>query len=186
MDADVHGAGVAGTDFDETCGVIRSPTAIRPFSGRIRLGVPELLEMALELVPLAVPRARSLPWSARSWALLDSADGYEVFVNTWPSGGSIELHDHGDSAGAAVVVAGELTETRVVTAGSGIVSGTRVETFLAGHTLSLELGCIHDLVNRGPMRAVSVHAYSPRLRSMTFYDNLGSKLGTVGTLRYDS
>jgi len=30
---------------------------------------------------------------------------------------------------------------------------------------------IHDVVNGGARQALSIHAYSPRLRSMTFYEN---------------
>jgi predicted metal-dependent enzyme (double-stranded beta helix superfamily) len=165
--------------------VSRTHLAFRPASRRRHLGVAELSELALEFVPRASLSAAALPKSKRSWALLGATSEYEVFVNTWPAGGSIELHDHGDSAGAVVVVSGELTETRIVSR-AGNIAGTRVETFTAGDLLKLELGCVHDVVNQGPLHAVSVHAYSPRLRSMTFFNKIGTTLDPVRTLRYGS
>ena len=44
----------------------------------------------------------------RVWQLVDSSQDFEAWVIGWPAGGSIELHDHGDSGGAVVVVQGEL------------------------------------------------------------------------------
>ena len=40
-----------------------------------------------------------------------------------------------------------------------------------GALVSFEPDHIHDVVNSGPRQALSIHVYSPRLRSMTFYEN---------------
>ncbi len=42
----------------------------------------------------------------RTWRTVAATDRYEAFVIAWPAGGAIDLHDHGDSAGAVVVVVG--------------------------------------------------------------------------------
>src|ERR1700677_3331260 len=76
-------------------------------------GRQELLAMA---EGMAV-RARHWPGLAasttRRWELLASSETFEAWVIGWPPGGTIELHDHGDSAGAVVVASGELVETLV-------------------------------------------------------------------------
>ena len=45
----------------------------------------------------------------------------------------------------------------------------------AGTTRSLGPAYVHDLINRGPEVAASVHAYSPPLRVMHYYgfDHMG-------------
>src|SRR5690348_3260642 len=48
----------------------------------------------------------------RSWRLLARTDMYDAWLIAWPAGGAIELHDHGGSSGAIVVVSGALTESR--------------------------------------------------------------------------
>ena len=39
-----------------------------------------------------------------------------------------------------------------------------------GHVQTVERGVVHDVRNTGNEPAISIHAYSPRLTSMTFYD----------------
>ena len=81
----------------------------------------------------------------------------------WAVGHEVELHDHGDSAGALVVTEGSLVEItgrrrprrRVLRPGTVRVMG-------AAH--------VHDVVNTGPGPATSIHVYSPPLSSMTYYD----------------
>jgi hypothetical protein len=76
------------------------------------------------------------------------------------------LHDHGGSSGAFHVVDGVLEETsttrqsrhyqrRLVAAGQGVSFGPHY---------------VHSVVNPELAAATSVHAYSPPLTSMTFYD----------------
>ena len=55
----------------------------------------------------------------RQWDRMLCSTAVEAWVIAWPPGGAIELHDHGGSSGAVVVVAGELTETSVVVRGDG-------------------------------------------------------------------
>ena len=49
----------------------------------------------------------------RCWRTIVANQHLEAWVVAWPVGGAIELHDHGDSAGAVVVARGTLSETSV-------------------------------------------------------------------------
>ncbi len=105
----------------------------------------------------------------RTWHTVAATDRYEAFVIAWPEGGSIELHDHGDSAGAVVVVAGSLVETSV----SHDVDGSlTMRSRVLGRHDHLEFGPghVHDLANLGRGPALSVHVYSPVLATMTFFE----------------
>jgi hypothetical protein len=147
---------------DPASAVIRAPE-------RVRLSTAELLVIAQGLAPSASSwTATADPWT-RSWHTVASTDRYEAFVIGWPVGGSIELHDHGESAGAVVVAGGHLVETVVGHDVDGsLVADSR--TVVAGGHLVFEPGHVHDIVNHGPGPAVSVHVYSPVLRSMTFFE----------------
>jgi len=105
------------------------------------------------------------PPVTRSFELIARTPSYEAWVIAWPTGGGIELHDHGGSSGAFCVVSGELDETvaslgrpqrrhRRHGPGTGAVFG-------AAH--------IHDIVNVSDALATSVHVYTPHLSTLTFY-----------------
>jgi predicted metal-dependent enzyme (double-stranded beta helix superfamily) len=101
-------------------------------------------------------------------------DDVDVWLLTWLPSQGTELHDHGGSQGAFTVLDGELTEflPRLDRHGAGV-------TALVGHrrrlmsTTTFGARHVHDVVNRGRMPAVSVHAYSPPLTSMRFYECAG-------------
>ena len=149
-------------------------TPVRPLYA-VPVGSSPLLDPA-GLLPIAEGLAATAPlWTdlgepvARTWRTIAATDAFEAFVIAWPTGGSIELHDHGDSAGAVVVAAGELVET-TVTCGPGGSWETTSRPLGVGDRLSFGPGHVHEIVNRGSTPALSVHVYSPVLRSMTFFD----------------
>jgi hypothetical protein len=119
----------------------------------------------------------------RCWDLLASSDEFEAWIIAWPSGGAVELHDHGDSAGAVVVVAGALVETRIVPAADG-TAGTSTHALPVGASVSFGRRHVHDIVNLGPGPATSVHVYAPRLTSMTYYRRDRDRLEVERTVRY--
>lgn len=103
--------------------------------------------------------------------------GFEAWLLGWPPGQGIELHDHGSSSGAVVVVEGILSETHVGRGGR-----LRHRRLLEGDLVTFGADHIHDVVNAGASQALSIHVYSPRLRSMTFYENRpGRGLAAVRT-----
>ena len=97
---------------------------------------------------------------------------FEAWLLGWPSGEGIELHDHGASSGAIIVVEGILSET-YVGASDWLRRGGRLRhrTLAEGDLVSFGPDHIHDVVNGGRRQALSIHVYSPRLRWMTFYEN---------------
>jgi hypothetical protein len=105
----------------------------------------------------------------RCWRTIVANEQLEAWVVAWPVGGAIELHDHGNSAGAVVVARGTLTETCVRPGDDRGVIATSASIGTGEH---VEFGpeYVHDFVNTGPGPALSVHVYSPALRSMTYFD----------------
>ena len=63
--------------------------------------------------PSAWPFAPRFDPRQRWYDRLDTADDHEVWLLTWLPGQGTDLHDHGGSAGAFVVVSGVLTEDTV-------------------------------------------------------------------------
>ena len=121
--------------------------------------------------------------AGRRWELLAASDTFEAWVIGWAPGGTIELHDHGDSGGAVVVAGGELVETLVTERVDGSVT-TATRRMAAGTSWTMARGHVHDIVNDGPTPAVSVHVYAPRLTSMTHYRLEDGALLTERTVHY--
>jgi hypothetical protein len=119
----------------------------------------------------------------RRWALVAASDAFEAWIIGWEPGGAIELHDHGGSAGAVAVAAGELLETSVVTHASGEVA-LRRSPLESGRCISFGGNHVHDIVNVGATPAISVHVYAPRLSSMTYYRMSEGVLEAGATVRY--
>lgn len=112
----------------------------------------------------------------RFYARLDSDSHVDVWLLTWLHDQSTELHDHGLSAAAFTVVSGELLEVRA-TADARLSSHRR----LPGETTWVAPGVVHDVRHSsGP--AISIHAYSPPLDSMTYYEARHGRLEPVRTL----
>jgi predicted metal-dependent enzyme (double-stranded beta helix superfamily) len=106
-------------------------------------------------------------------------EGFEAWLLGWPAGQGIELHDHGGSSGGLYVVEGHLVETFAVP-GTGRLRRRRLA---AGQAISFGPDHIHDVANAGRRPALSIHVYSPRLRSMTFYSHRrGRGLETLRTV----
>jgi mannose-6-phosphate isomerase-like protein (cupin superfamily) len=101
----------------------------------------------------------------RWWTRLRGDDTVDVWLLTWVTDTGTDLHDHGQSAGAFTVVSGALEEVRPTGRRDGLI----LTTLQPGHVRVIEPGIVHDV--RSPRRepAISIHAYSPPLREMTFY-----------------
>lgn len=103
-------------------------------------------------------------WSTR----LHADDDLDVWLISWVPDASTQLHDHAGSLGALTVLSGSLAEYRW--------AGTALERRLlhAGDQASFPLGWVHDVM-RAPASTttgptLSVHAYSPPLTAMSYYD----------------
>ena len=103
----------------------------------------------------------------------------DVWLLSWLPTQSTELHDHGGSAGAFTVLSGQLHEV--------VVSGDRLRETdrLSGHVVGFGPRYVHDVRNASDAPAVSVHAYSPPLKIMNFYDFAAGRLEPIATVPTD-
>ncbi len=123
------------------------------------------------------------PTRSRWYARLHADEELDVWLISWAPDRSTELHDHAGSLGALTVVDGTLTEQRWTGA------GLRTRKLTAGAQAAFPLGWVHDVVNAEPAapsrhragQTLSVHAYSPPLTAMSYYDI--SERGTLHRTR---
>jgi rhodanese-related sulfurtransferase len=110
-------------------------------------------------------------WSTRLWA----DDEVDVWLISWAPERSTELHDHAGSFGALTVVNGSLTEQ------SWDGRELRTRRLDPDTPTRFGPGWIHDVTRHpesadrltpaaGPLPTLSVHAYSPPLTAMSFYE----------------
>lgn len=98
----------------------------------------------------------------------------DVWLISWLPSQGTQLHDHGGSSGAFTVLSGTLSEAvyqpRPPRQPSGV--GSSLVDLDRGPSDSVGFGVhyIHDVRNLGELPAVSIHAYSPPLTTMNFYD----------------
>ena len=107
------------------------------------------------------------PLAARVYELIELTDDVEVWVIHWPSGGHLQLHDHGGSTGAFWVVSGSLEELYISSRRSASRAGRRRHPAGGGAGFGGEY--VHDVRSVGLAPTTSVHAYSPPMPGMTYY-----------------
>jgi predicted metal-dependent enzyme (double-stranded beta helix superfamily) len=157
--------------------------SVRPLPLRQSLSTDNLAAVVEEFADNPATWVEALQFSAdeRWWTRLHSDDVMDVWLITWARDTATELHDHGESAGAFNVIAGSLIEARLARTG-GLMS---ITTLPGGTTHTVEPGAIHDVSNPSRKPAISIHAYSPPLREMTYYAPSPSRpvpIRTVATL----
>jgi predicted metal-dependent enzyme (double-stranded beta helix superfamily) len=101
----------------------------------------------------------------------------DVWLISWLPTQGTQLHDHGGSSGSFTVLSGRLTEA-VVTGGTGLVDHERAD----GQSVGFGPHYVHDVRNTSDAPAVSVHAYSPPLTTMTYYDLEAGRLEPIASL----
>jgi mannose-6-phosphate isomerase-like protein (cupin superfamily) len=143
-----------------------------------RLDLAELVDLVriyAEDTQLWLPRLR---FSAQSrwWTRLHGDGDTDVWLLSWLRDQTTELHDHGGSTAAFTVVQGALEEVRIE---AGKLSATDLRP---GRTQWVAPGVVHDVRNVESLPAVSIHAYSPPLTSMTYYRQDGGSLVPTHTV----
>ena len=108
----------------------------------------------------------------------------DIWLISWLPTQGTQLHDHGGSSGAFTVLSGALTESVPSGYGDGRLT-IRDSERATGDTVRFGEHYIHDVRNAGSDAAVSVHAYSPPLSSMTFYDLDGGDLVKITSIATD-
>ncbi|OBH61103.1 cysteine dioxygenase [Mycobacterium mantenii] len=168
----------------------RPRTLSAPSAGPTRLRVPDLLH-ATDRAADDVLSGRcdhllpegGIPESRRWFTRIHGDEELDVWLISWVPGQPTELHDHGGSLGALTVISGSLNEYRW----DG--RALRRRRLDAGDQAGFPLGWVHDVVwaprpvtvpvtlpaaasaGPGPVRpTLSVHAYSPPLTAMSYYD----------------
>lgn len=111
----------------------------------------------------------------RTYELVDRTGSHEVWAIHWPAGARLDYHDHGGSAGALTVVRGCLVE------GTPDGGGVRRRRLPAGSGTAFGPSHVHDVVNEAVAPATSIHAYSPPLAAMTYFDLDRAELVARGT-----
>lgn len=155
-----------------------------PSSGPTRLRVSDLLYATDRAADDVLSGRRDhllppggIPESRRWYTRIHGDDELDVWLISWVPGHATELHDHGGSLGALTVLSGVLDEFRW--------DGRRLRRHRleAGDQAGFPLGWVHDVewAGGGDCRvgpALSVHAYSPPLTAMSYYE-----VTDAGTLR---
>lgn len=101
----------------------------------------------------------------RHYERLHRTASVEVWLICWDIGQDTLLHDHGGSVGAFAVARGSLLEDHGSVGGAGL----RTRRHAEGASVGFGVDYLHNLVNVGTEPTVSIHAYSPPLRAMSFY-----------------
>ncbi len=156
--------------------VLSRRSAVRSVSGPTRLRLPDLLhttdrtaeDVLSGRYDHLVPPA-GVPTDERWFARLHGDDELDVWLISWAPGQATELHDHGGSLGALTLLSGALDEFRW--------DGQRLRRrgLEAGDQAGFPLGWVHDVVwaptgSAAPGPTLSVHAYSPPLTVMSYYE----------------
>ena len=104
----------------------------------------------------------------------------DIWLISWLPDQGTQLHDHGGSSGSFTVLSGELAEAAV---GGGVLHDNRRR---AGDSVGFGPRYVHDVRNLSEAPAVSVHAYSPPLTAMSYYeiDAAAAALRCVRTTPY--
>lgn len=103
----------------------------------------------------------------RWYQRLAQESDHEVWLLTWLPGQGTEIHDHGGSRGAFGVVEGALAEEFF----AGVAAGQPPVTHQLhpGGVRAFGPRHIHQVRNDGARPAISIHAYAPRLGTMSYY-----------------
>ncbi|KAA1248253.1 cysteine dioxygenase [Mycobacterium simiae] len=116
-----------------------------------------------------------LPETERWFTRIHGDDELDIWLISWVPGHATELHDHGGSLGALTVLSGSLNEYRW---DGGRLRRRRLD---AGDQAGFPLGWVHDVVwaprevpvlesvSSPAPPTLSVHAYSPPLTAMSYY-----------------
>ena len=99
------------------------------------------------------------------WRTADS----EAWLNTWWQPRDSGFHDHDGSGGGVHVIAGEVIGEYLQ-----VVGARRVTAYCAGDAFSFAGDSIHRVDHLGG--AVTVHVYSPPLRSIGHYELVDGEL----------
>ena len=103
----------------------------------------------------------------------------EAWLLTWLPGQGTDIHDHGGSEGAFVILRGTLSEWTP----GGLRSRGRTRRLRGGEVRPFGAQHVHRVRNDAPEPAISLHVYAPRLETMTRYAHVAGCLVPLATDR---
>ena len=109
----------------------------------------------------------SPPPGERTSARVHRRAAYDIWLIRWGAGSRTVLHDHGGSAGALYVVAGDLVEYHPHPA--GFARPLRRE-LRERDCRPMPASHVHEVANESDVTAASIHVYSPPLEAMHHYE----------------
>jgi quercetin dioxygenase-like cupin family protein len=129
------------------------------------LAIPQLRTLVQELsrYPHHWERLVRHDPAQRVFEQLVGGPDFEAWLICWMPGHDTGFHDHDLSSGAVTVVQGAVSEERL---GLG---GTHSHVYEKGQTFDFTASEIHRVTHSGAEPAVTLHAYSPRLRRLGAY-----------------
>jgi cysteine dioxygenase len=137
------------------------------------LSSPRLLQQWIQdgNVPTAallgeIPEPRELPYGRKS---LFHSDAMDVVLVHLPTGTQTWIHDHGRSVGCAVVIEGQLGNRIYALDAYGFPQLRKESKINTLECLLAPKRQIHQMVNNGPERTVSLHIYAPALKDTRTY-----------------
>lgn len=155
----------------------RARSGGRPTTSATQLAVLPLLETLRDHADDPdLYEVLDLDATERTWVRVKATAEYELWLISWPAGASTDWHDHGPSAGAFTVLRGALTEHT-------FDGGLQLAEIRPGHSRAFAAGYTHNVSNETDEPALSLHAYSPRLHTMTRFRFYGDRLEVIGVER---
>jgi hypothetical protein len=98
----------------------------------------------------------------------------EIWLIGWHAGQNLDLHDHGGASGAFTVCEGTI-EVRQGSS-SQPYDEVRQRTLRKGDTVTFDGEYIHEVANRYTTPATTIHAFSPALATMGYYETVAGEL----------
>ena len=134
----------------------------------------EELREKMELLKVNLPDLNgALRFGEKNYqrTLLHKGPAYEALLICWSHGQRSPIHDHRGSACGVRVLCGSATETRFELSGEGYVHPVGTDRLSEGETTASADADIHQVSNlqRDRTDLVTLHVYSPPLRSMRSY-----------------
>jgi hypothetical protein len=158
------GSTVAPADGDAAVNTSVERLALPVLIPPTAAGLSDLARVLAERVDIWQPLVR-FEERERFYARLAGQRGWEAWLLTWLPGQRTGLHDHGDSAGAFIVVSGVLEEFAATRTGNG-TTHLRREAFTPRHVRPFGRRHVHEVVNSAGVPAISLHVYAPVLTRM--------------------
>ena len=104
------------------------------------------------------------------WYLpLHRSDACDIWLLAWERGQDTDWHDHGGSSGSFAVAEGSLLEQYRAPSGRGLSGRGLSRRLASGRAVAFGPAHVHDVAHGGEGSSISIHAYSPPLMMMTYY-----------------